>query len=297
MSNKALCILPFIFLSAFQSIAQSETELLLSDMKRLRMEMINAQDVNKLRLLNDTFSLAVEDFLNIENSFYTQLDSIPFLGDLYSPDGAFRIINWNIPVDDGFYKYFAYLQTHNKKKKSFEIYRLNDRSDSYDRPEHKSMDADSWFGALYYQIIPYKVDKKQEYALLGWDGANPMLNIKLIEVMYFGRNGEPRFGATRFKPGKRMQRRVLFKYAEDASMSLRYHPKKDMIIFDHLIPMKQGMEGIYEFYGPDFTYDAFELTRKGKWEFVENVDVRQPKNDKDWNTPTRKNLPTDPKNN
>lgn len=273
---------------------RTEEKILIDSLQDLRLKMINTQDPVQIRLYNDTFTHALEDFLYLKNSFETPLDSVPFIGDLYSPDGTFRIVNWNIPVDNGFYQYFAFIQTYDKKSNKTEVFQLQDKSDKYDRPEHKSMNAENWFGALYYQIIPYEVDKKQEYALLGWDGANPMLNIKLIEVLYFDRRGAPRFGATRFKLDRRLQRRVLFKYAEDASMSLRFHEKKKMIIFDHLVPMKEGMDGIFEFYGPDFTYDGFELKRNGEWEFVEDVDARQEKNGRQWNDPKRKNLPNKP---
>lgn len=281
-----------IFLFSTSTIyAQESIEDQVSFLKALRMRMINAQDEELLALQNDTFRIAIRNFLNTDRSFFTQLDSVSFIGDLYAPDNSFRIINWNIPKGEGFYAYYAFIQTHDKKEKATTVFELHDGKSNLNSPEYKTLDADSWYGALYYEIIPNKTKKRTEYILLGWDGASPMLNSKIIDILYFNGRGEPKFGVTHFKLNRRMQRRVIFKYAEDAFMSLRYHPKKEMIVFDHLVPMKDGMDGIYEFYGPDFTYDAFKQKRDGSWEFVEQIDIRQEKNNKNWNSPTRKNLP------
>jgi len=55
-------------------------------------------------------------------------------------------------------------------------------------------------------------------------------------------------------------------------MSVKYHSKKKTIVVDHLSPRSSMMEGIYADYGPDGSYDAYQL-RKGKWEFQSNIDV------------------------
>jgi hypothetical protein len=55
-------------------------------------------------------------------------------------------------------------------------------------------------------------------------------------------------------------------------MSLRYDPQKKMIVFDHLSPTKPSLEGQYEFYGPDFTYDGLKF-EKGVWEHYQNIEI------------------------
>ena len=47
-----------------------------------------------------------------------------------------------------------------------------------------------------------------------------------------------------------------------------------MIIFDHLIPIEPMYQGIKAYYGPDFTYDAYRIEKKGGWRFEENIDAR-----------------------
>jgi hypothetical protein len=56
-------------------------------------------------------------------------------------------------------------------------------------------------------------------------------------------------------------------------MSLRYDPTHKRIVFDHLSPSKPSYEGNYEFYGPDFSYDAFTFI-DNTWVLVENIDIR-----------------------
>jgi hypothetical protein len=46
-----------------------------------------------------------------------------------------------------------------------------------------------------------------------------------------------------------------------------------MIVFDHLSPIESGIEGVYKFYGPDFSYDGYEF-KAGKWRYRSNLDVR-----------------------
>ena len=43
-----------------------------------------------------------------------------------------------------------------------------------------------------------------------------------------------------------------------------------MIIMDHLAPEDSRFEGQYQFYGPDFSYDALEF-KKGEWVFQRDV--------------------------
>ena len=56
-------------------------------------------------------------------------------------------------------------------------------------------------------------------------------------------------------------------------MSLKFNEKEDKIIFDHLSPIQANQKGLFEFYAPDFTYDAF-VWKKGKWRLETNIDAR-----------------------
>jgi hypothetical protein len=56
-------------------------------------------------------------------------------------------------------------------------------------------------------------------------------------------------------------------------MTLVWDEKYRRIIFDHLSPAYPELEGQYQFYGPDFSYDGFRY-KKGKWVFEEMLDPR-----------------------
>jgi len=46
-----------------------------------------------------------------------------------------------------------------------------------------------------------------------------------------------------------------------------------MIVFDHLSPSKPSLVGVYEFYGPDFSYDGYKF-EKGMLELYPDIDIR-----------------------
>jgi TonB family protein len=239
----------------------------------LRSKVVNANNDTERLMSNDSFVIALEKVLQKEESFRMDFDSLKQTGILLSPDHAFRMITWNLPFDDETHKYYCYIQVPARKKKKYAVYKLTDKSDQISSPQRKSLDKNNWFGALYYEIIPFPVNGKMYYTLLGWDGNNSLTRKKIIDVLYFASNGEPKFGDDIFFKGKIPAKRVIFEYAAQAAMSLRYHPERNQIVFDHLSPSQPEMEGMFQYYGPDFSYDAFEW-EKGKWVYKEDVDVR-----------------------
>jgi hypothetical protein len=72
-------------------------------------------------------------------------------------------------------------------------------------------------------------------------------------------------------------------------MSLKYDKqnmqnnkkKKMMIVFDRLAPLDPNLEGQYQFYYPETNiFDAF-IFRSGKWEYIKDIDARNPKESKE----------------
>lgn len=91
--------------------------------------------------------------------------------------------------------------------------------------------------------------------------------------MYFPHGSSPKFGTPIFNIGKKVKKRVIFEYNSQAIMSLRYDEDKKLIIFDHLSPPDPSLEGQYQYYGPDGSYDALKF-KKGKWILLEDLDAR-----------------------
>jgi hypothetical protein len=225
-------------------------------------------DSLKLSTCNDIENLFT-DLLNEEQSFDYPFSELSKMGKLTSPDQKFRIFNWNCVLSDGTYRYFGLLQI--KLKKSIQVEVLQDSKLAADMFHQYS--TANWPGALYYQIIPFKKKSSNSYFLLGWDGNDFQTNKKIIEVLNFDEKGQVAFGQPFILWKGKMLSRLVFEYAKQARMTIQYNEKEKQIVFDHLAPSSPIYQNQFEYYGPDFSYDALEY-QKGKWVLVENVDVR-----------------------
>lgn len=235
--------------------------------------MLNGKDEQARMTAQQQFTLLIDRFLENSSSFDAALGEVKALSTLTAPDKRFRLYTWNLPHQDGTYTYYGRIQLPTSGQHPYRVIPLTDRSAATGKPLVRQLKPREWYGALYYQIIRVSHKKQVYYTLLGWDGNTGLSNKKLIDVLLFDTKGEPVFGAPVFDDGKRIQHRVFFEYAKQASMSLRYHEKTGHIVFDHLSPSEPSLEGRYEFYGPDFSYDALRF-KDGKWKLITNYDAR-----------------------
>lgn len=246
------------------------------------------------------FADLLEDALSIKNSFNYPFDSVNTIARLISPDKRFRIFNWVIAKENGSFDYNCFLQSFNDKKNKYELFKLNDKSSDIIIPENQTLDPENWYGALYYKIIPVKNEDITYYTLLGWNGNNGISFKKMIDVLTFRSGNRPFFGAAIFRKGKEKPKRIIFEYSAKAIMTLKYEnqqyqikkrlkkPQKgkrfeveniktEMILFDRLVPLNQSLENQKQFYVPETNiFDAF-IFDKGKWNFIEDIDARNPK--------------------
>ena len=179
------------------------------------------------------------------------------------------------------------MQRYDKKNKRYVLTSLKDNSANTVQTTKKILSPKNWWGAYYYDVSTMKSKGKTYYILLGWDGNNKLSNKKVIEPMSFSKSGRIKFGANIFKVTKGYKKRILFEFSSDVVMSLKFHDKQKLIVFDHLAPLASNLSGERVFYGPDLSYDAFEL-KKGKWHLVSNIKIN---NEERPNTP----LPKQPK--
>lgn len=205
---------------------------------------------------------------------------------LTSPDGAFRIFNWNIPLTDGTYRY-RLLVWPKGAKKSLEA---GDNAELEREDRRTTIDADRWYGALYYEVHPVKVDGRTVYTVLGWDGHDAVSTKKVLDVLVLDGKNDLSFGYPIFETesGDFVHRRV-FEYADDAVMNLKWVEAKDAIVFDKLEPRLGGAKGNYAYYGPGTGYAGYRL-EDGRWRLVETMDMSRPqnrRNDARFNFPDR----------
>jgi len=282
MWKRSICILVGIWALGIGRSSATSLDSILIQVKSWRTQILQAPSQDERLRLNDSLRLSIQAFLDTPGSFKATTDSIPFFGDLFAPNMAFRMLTWNVPLEDEAYRYFCFVQQSSGQWVELEDTKPTDR-----RTEFKTLRASEWYGALYYQIVPFEHKRQTHYILLGWDGYSKLSTRKVMDVMYFDNRGEPRFGKTVFKEGKRIKRRIILEFTEDAFVSVRYLPERRMIVFNHLEPMRPELEGVYEFYAPDLTFDGY-LLKRGEWILQEDVDVTSRKSGKPYNDPRRR---------
>ena len=63
-------------------------------------------------------------------------------------------------------------------------------------------------------------------------------------------------------------------------MTLTLDKSTNMIVFDHLAPFSPDMEGNFEFYASDLSFDAYKLIN-GRLKLIENVELKNDPNEMD----------------
>ena len=161
------------------------------------------------------------------------------------------------------------------------MFPLVDKSAEIKNPDNAITNNNKWFGALYNKIIIKKTKSKTYYTLLGWDGNDKFSQKKIIEVLTFdANNGTPIFGADIFNFERKYPKRVIFEYSASCSMSLKFSNVKDSIVFGHLAPTSAQLEGQFQYYCSDMSFDGFGF-KKGKWNYGTDINALNEKDEKD----------------
>lgn len=215
--------------------------------------------------------------LRVPNSYFYNFDTIKNISVLPSPDNKFRVITWNLALNNESYRNYGVIQLNpdyiNTIKDTTNLrsyYPLIDRSEFIKNALDTTVSSEHWFGALYYKIIANTYKKQTYYTLIGWDGNTKMSNKKVVESLYF-ENNEPRFGASIFdlkdKRFKQPLKRMIFEYNNSANMVLRYEPTKNILVQENVAPTRPQDYGHPETYVPDGSYDFYKFNKKtGRWE-------------------------------
>lgn len=217
---------------------------------------------------NFKFVKTLVSALKEPNSFYFGFEKLKMVSILNAPDNAFRIMTWNLPLQDGSYLYYGTIQY---KSGTIKLTPLLDKTFQIANPDQDILSNKQWYGAQYYEIIPFA---KNQYILLGWKGHHADYTKKVIEVLNFSPNGEVTFGAAVFGGNASLSRKI-FSYTKQASMYLTFAVPKQRIEFDHIVPADPSLKGNFKYYGPDLSYDAYVIAT-GKLVFKENIEVLNP---------------------
>lgn len=236
---------------------------------KLGKTFINNENDLERKNANYLFIKTLVSALKVTNSFQFQFDSVKSISILNSPDNKFRIFSWPIMNNDGSYRFYGAIQMNTGG--ALKLYPLEDYSPLFKNPQDSVTDNNKWYGAQYYKIIPV-YGNNPYYVLLGWKGNTAKSTKKVIEVLSF-KNDKVQLGSPIFAEKAKNRKRIIFEYTRQTSMLLKYVPDQNLIVFDNLAPPDKKFKDQPETYGPDLTYNGYRL-KNGKWEYVDNLDMR-----------------------
>ncbi len=212
------------------------------------------QTTDEMNSANTEFTALMREFLLRKGAFTYSFKHLKTVAVLDSPDQKIRIVNWNIEYPDMSYSYGAFVMV--RKNKKVVLYELKDALDAYESKPTEVIGSENWYGALYYKIVPYEINRSTEYILIGWDGGTVSSNFKIIDVLSITKKGL-QLGSPVFNTGDEITNRLIFEYSDKANMTVRFEEKYNRIVMDHLSPEAPSLEGLYSYYVPDFSYDAY----------------------------------------
>lgn len=227
---------------------------------------------------NARFIKTLVNALKTPASFNFPFDSLKKITILKSPDNALKIFSWYVPKEDGTYRFFGTIQMATTDGK-LKMLPLIDGTDNI-KDQNQVTDNKNWYGARYYQIVPMIRNGIQPYyILIGWKGNNAKTSKKVIDILSFDKAGQAVFGKPIFDglKGSTTKNRVIFEYNKLNSMTLTVDKTTNMIVFDHLAPFTPDLEGNFEFYASDLSFDAYKVIG-GKLKLVENVEMKNEPN-------------------
>jgi hypothetical protein len=188
--------------------------------------MVNATDPIHRHRAHDALKLAMDSLLRLPNGHLVELDSIPWISVLEGQ--GYRVISWQWMMDPETFRYTGYIQTPTS------LTELKDTRPFINGSAFTTYAPATWYGALYYQLIPFERKGKAYALLLGFNAESPVLNTKVADVLDL--NGDtPVLGVPVFT-GKETQpmTRLLVQYADVATVHIHYDSLMGGIIHDHL---------------------------------------------------------------
>jgi len=272
MRHYLLIIVFFTFIST--EVAESQdTRIGIPDQLESLFDRLinNYDDIVRIRI-NDSIRLILNDYSKSDSVFDHRFTNLRYLGQIVSPDSLIKTLSWNLVLENQKGRYYCYFIRKQDSGKENLIYELSASYDANPVKTDTTYSSSNWYGALYYEIKPFTTDKTLSWVLLGIDYGNPEISRKIIDVLSFSQDGSLLLGKKWFVSDNKKSYRVVFEYASNAMMSLRFRSDSS-VVFDHLAPFSASHKDDHQFYGPDYSFDAYDF-ENGIWKLIINVDVR-----------------------
>jgi hypothetical protein len=272
MRRIILCIIGSVVLSTITVTSQTTTISSETLLENLYGRLSNNFNDGERVLINDSIISLIDSYVESDSVFHHNFTNLRYLGQITSSDSVVKIVTWNLLLSTGSGLYYCYFIKKQENGRGNRIYRLisayNDNPVKTDTLYHER----DWYGALYYNLKPFVFNNRKCWILLGIDYGNPLISRKIIDVLSFNPDGSIIFGEKMFDSGEKLKFRDVFEYASNGLMSLRFSSDSS-IVFDHLVPFRPELKNDRQYYGPDYSFDAYILNN-GFWKLTINVDVR-----------------------
>lgn len=272
MRSYFLFFISFIFLSAEtvkSQVSVKETPQVLEELYDRLVD--NYNDNDRIRI-NDSIRMILDGYVKSDTVFSHRFTNLRYLGQIVSPDSLLKIITWNLVLVNEPGRYFCYFIRKQEPGTKNIIYRLSANYNEIPIKTDTTYSEPEWYGALYYDLKPYIIDNRRCWVLLGIDYGNAVISRKIIEVLNFTPEDAIVFGRKWFVTGDDKMYRAVFQYASNAMMSLKFRSDSS-IIFDHLVPFSPTLKEDRQYYGPDYSSDAYNF-KNGLWKLIINVEAR-----------------------
>ena len=232
----------------------------------LIFEKISNEENDSVKMiLNDSIRAILEDFFEDEKSFSADFQQVKYIGKISSKDNLVNIYTWNILLKNSVF-FNCFIQQKNGKNFYFS------QKNCYKPTENQTIYTHNWYGALYYQIVPFKQKDKTFYMLAGLGQYQPATKIKVLEVLDL-QNDTPLFGHPVFlNDGKITRSRIVFEFDANSAMYLEYNEKNKRFEFDHLSPMRIENDEAVSF-GADMSIDGYKQSGD-YWKFFDDLNVK-----------------------
>ena len=116
---------------------------------------------------NQNFKHNLLTVLNTEKSYKYDFRDIAHVSILQPKNKKFKIFTWFLPYKNGIYEYFGLIQKCKKNGKKCTIYELEKTTILKENNLNRILNTTDWYGCVYYDIIPIKIERKIYYTLLG----------------------------------------------------------------------------------------------------------------------------------
>ena len=262
----------FIFLPtgiAKSQLSARETPQMLEELFDRLAENYND---NSRITINDSIMTILDSYVKSDTVFRHRFTNLRYLGQILSPDSLLKIITWNLVLENESGRYFCYFIRKQVPGGKNLIYRLSSNYNEVPIKTDTTYTESEWYGALYYDLKPYIIDNQHCWILLGIDYGNAFISRKIIDVLSFTLQDAIVFGRKWFVSGEDKKYRAVFQYASYAMMSLKFRSDSS-IIFDHLVPFNPSLKEDRQYFGPDYSSDAYNL-ENGFWKLIINVEAR-----------------------